>query len=248
MQTQLSYESPVQGGTAAGKPVHTAQPHLGDLCLWRPRLHRQVHLCRQPCPLLSPRTSWRWSDREEPLLSPPCRSTSSKTWFMKLWRTLGSSHPDNLISITVRYVWSWPWLCLLWRDTCHRDIVNLQVEMVRQFYIQLVRTSVLYSLWGRTPQKTPLKVDLLFQNEIHSLIEKYSVNESLVEEIERLKEENRRLKTNYWPQIERWGNSSALNSDSHFFTQNSSQLERTPFSTSPPLFSCISVPWTCSAS
>ncbi|XP_044048233.1 protein NEDD1 isoform X2 [Siniperca chuatsi] len=57
------------------------------------------------------------------------------------------------------------------RDACHRDVVNLQVEMVRQFYIQL--------------------------NEIHSLIEKYSVNESLVEEIEKLKEENRRLKTNY---------------------------------------------------
>lgn len=37
----------------------------------------------------------------------------------------------------------------------------------------------------------------VFQNEIHSLIERYSVNESLVEEIERLKEENRRLKTNY---------------------------------------------------
>nr|XP_046249086.1 protein NEDD1 isoform X2 [Scatophagus argus] len=57
------------------------------------------------------------------------------------------------------------------RDACHRDIVNLQVEMVRQFYVQL--------------------------NEIHSLIEKYSVNESLVEEIERLKEENRRLRANY---------------------------------------------------
>ncbi|KAF7656553.1 hypothetical protein LDENG_00039610 [Lucifuga dentata] len=57
------------------------------------------------------------------------------------------------------------------RDACHRDIVNLQVEMVRQFYLQL--------------------------NEIHSLIEKYSVNESLVEEIEKLKEENRRLKANY---------------------------------------------------
>ncbi|XP_068169117.1 protein NEDD1 [Antennarius striatus] len=57
------------------------------------------------------------------------------------------------------------------RDSCHRDIVNLQVEMVRQFYIQL--------------------------NEIHGLIEKYSVNESLVEEIERLKEENRQLRTNY---------------------------------------------------
>nr|XP_033490271.1 protein NEDD1 isoform X1 [Epinephelus lanceolatus] len=57
------------------------------------------------------------------------------------------------------------------RDACHRDIVNLQVEMVRQFYIQL--------------------------NEIHGLIEKYSVNESLVEEVERLREENRRLRTNY---------------------------------------------------
>ncbi|KAM9855056.1 protein NEDD1 isoform 2-T2 [Aulostomus maculatus] len=57
------------------------------------------------------------------------------------------------------------------RDACHRDIVNLQVEMVRQFYIQL--------------------------NEIHGLIEKYSVNESLVDEIEKLREENRRLKTNY---------------------------------------------------
>ncbi|XP_028814818.1 protein NEDD1 isoform X2 [Denticeps clupeoides] len=57
------------------------------------------------------------------------------------------------------------------RDACHRDIVNLQVEMVRQFYIQL--------------------------NEIHGLIEKYSVNDSLVEEIEKLKEENRRLRTNY---------------------------------------------------
>ncbi|KAK1887962.1 Protein NEDD1 [Dissostichus eleginoides] len=52
-----------------------------------------------------------------------------------------------------------------------RDIVNLQVEMVRQFYIQL--------------------------NEIHGLVEKYSVNESLVEEVEKLREENRRLKTNY---------------------------------------------------
>ncbi|XP_056308057.1 protein NEDD1 [Danio aesculapii] len=57
------------------------------------------------------------------------------------------------------------------RDTCHRDIINLQVEMVRQFYIQL--------------------------NEIHGLIEKYSVNDSLVEEIERLKEENKRLRANY---------------------------------------------------
>ncbi|KAM9352528.1 protein NEDD1 isoform 2-T2 [Symphorus nematophorus] len=57
------------------------------------------------------------------------------------------------------------------RDACHRDILNLQVEMVRQFYIQL--------------------------NEIHGLMETYSVNESLVEEIQRLREENQRLRTNY---------------------------------------------------
>uniref|UniRef100_A0A4W5JDE9 NEDD1 gamma-tubulin ring complex targeting factor n=1 Tax=Hucho hucho TaxID=62062 RepID=A0A4W5JDE9_9TELE len=57
------------------------------------------------------------------------------------------------------------------RDACHRDIVNLQVEMVKQFYIQL--------------------------NEIHGLIEKYSVNDSLVEEIEKLREENQRLRDNY---------------------------------------------------
>uniref|UniRef100_A0A8C2EEH0 NEDD1 gamma-tubulin ring complex targeting factor n=1 Tax=Cyprinus carpio TaxID=7962 RepID=A0A8C2EEH0_CYPCA len=57
------------------------------------------------------------------------------------------------------------------RDTCHRDIINLQVEMVRQFYIQLT--------------------------EIHGLIEKYSVNDSLIEEIERLREENKRLRANY---------------------------------------------------
>ncbi|XP_076127725.1 protein NEDD1 isoform X1 [Alosa pseudoharengus] len=57
------------------------------------------------------------------------------------------------------------------RDSCHRDIVNLQVEMVRQFCIQL--------------------------NEFHEVVEKYSVNNSLLEEIEKLREENRRLRTNY---------------------------------------------------
>nr|XP_043873640.1 protein NEDD1 isoform X1 [Solea senegalensis] len=57
------------------------------------------------------------------------------------------------------------------RDACHKDILNLQVEMIRQFCIQM--------------------------NEIHGLIERVSVNEALVDEIERLREENRRLKTNY---------------------------------------------------
>uniref|UniRef100_A0A3P9J2R0 Uncharacterized protein n=1 Tax=Oryzias latipes TaxID=8090 RepID=A0A3P9J2R0_ORYLA len=57
------------------------------------------------------------------------------------------------------------------RDACHKDIINLQIEMIRQFYILLV--------------------------EIQGLMEKYSVNESLVQEIERLQEENWRLRTNY---------------------------------------------------
>uniref|UniRef100_A0A1A8RL72 Neural cell expressed, developmentally down-regulated 1 n=1 Tax=Nothobranchius rachovii TaxID=451742 RepID=A0A1A8RL72_9TELE len=57
------------------------------------------------------------------------------------------------------------------RNSCHQDIINLQVEMIRQFYIQLT--------------------------EIHGLIEKHSVNESLVEENERLREENRRLRANF---------------------------------------------------
>uniref|UniRef100_A0A3B4A1X8 Uncharacterized protein n=1 Tax=Periophthalmus magnuspinnatus TaxID=409849 RepID=A0A3B4A1X8_9GOBI len=57
------------------------------------------------------------------------------------------------------------------RDSCHKDIINLQVEMVRQFCIQL--------------------------NEIHSLIENYSVNEALVEEVQKLREENQKLRANY---------------------------------------------------
>ncbi|XP_019634275.1 PREDICTED: protein NEDD1-like isoform X3 [Branchiostoma belcheri] len=55
------------------------------------------------------------------------------------------------------------------RLAMHTDIVNLQVEMLRQFQIQ--------------------------KSEVNTLLQRYSVNESLVSEIERLREENRRLKT-----------------------------------------------------
>lgn len=57
------------------------------------------------------------------------------------------------------------------RVAIHKEIVNVQVEMLRQFQIQ--------------------------QNELKGIIEKYSVNEALVTEIERLKEENNRLKSKY---------------------------------------------------
>ncbi|KAG8137994.1 hypothetical protein E2320_003929 [Naja naja] len=56
-------------------------------------------------------------------------------------------------------------------QACHRDIVNLQVEMIKQFHVQL--------------------------NEMHALLERYSINDSLVAEIERLREENKRLQTHF---------------------------------------------------
>ncbi|XP_062989813.1 protein NEDD1 [Elgaria multicarinata webbii] len=57
------------------------------------------------------------------------------------------------------------------REACHRDIVNLQVEMIKQFHVQM--------------------------NEMQALLDRYSVNDSLVAEIERLREENKRLQTHF---------------------------------------------------
>ncbi|XP_053319096.1 protein NEDD1 [Spea bombifrons] len=57
------------------------------------------------------------------------------------------------------------------REACHRDIVNLQVEMIKQFHIQ--------------------------SSEIHTLLERYSINEGLVAEIEKLREENKKLRAHF---------------------------------------------------
>lgn len=57
------------------------------------------------------------------------------------------------------------------RTNFHRDIVNLQVEMLRQFQIQ--------------------------QNEMKALMQQYSLNDALVEENERLKEEIKKLKATH---------------------------------------------------
>ncbi|NXS53338.1 NEDD1 protein, partial [Brachypteracias leptosomus] len=91
----------------------------------------------------------------------------------KIVETIGSSRPNApLTSIQINFIQNMIQETMDdLREACHRDIVNMQVEMIKQFHIQL--------------------------NEIHTLLERYSVNESLVAEIERLREENKRLKTHF---------------------------------------------------
>ncbi|XP_062441637.1 protein NEDD1 [Rhea pennata] len=91
----------------------------------------------------------------------------------KIVETIGSNRPNApLTSIQINFIQNMIQETLDdFREACHRDIVNLQVEMIKQFHMQL--------------------------NEMHALLERYSVNESLVAEIERLREENKRLKTHF---------------------------------------------------
>ncbi|XP_004583179.2 protein NEDD1 [Ochotona princeps] len=91
----------------------------------------------------------------------------------KIADTIGSSRPNApLTSVQIRFIQNMIQETLDdFREACHRDIVNLQVEMIKQFHMQL--------------------------NEMHSLLERYSVNEGLVAEIERLREENKRLRAHF---------------------------------------------------
>ncbi|XP_071620537.1 protein NEDD1 [Heliangelus exortis] len=91
----------------------------------------------------------------------------------KIVETIGSSRPNApLTAVQINFIQNMIQETMDdFREACHRDIVNLQVEMIKQFHMQL--------------------------NEMHALLERYSVNESLVAEIERLREENKRLKTHF---------------------------------------------------
>ncbi|XP_072829299.1 protein NEDD1 isoform X2 [Vicugna pacos] len=91
----------------------------------------------------------------------------------KIADTIGNNWPNApLTSVQIRFIQNMIQETLDdFREACHRDIVNLQVEMIKQFHMQL--------------------------NEMHSLLERYSVNEGLVAEIERLREENKRLRAHF---------------------------------------------------
>ncbi|NXE88358.1 NEDD1 protein, partial [Menura novaehollandiae] len=106
-------------------------------------------------------------------LTSPVTAGVASSLSEKIVETIGSSRPNApLTSIQINFIQNMIQETMDdFREACHRDIVNLQVEMIKQFHMQL--------------------------NEMHALLERYSVNESLVAEIERLREENKRLRTHF---------------------------------------------------
>ncbi|XP_009880884.1 PREDICTED: protein NEDD1 isoform X1 [Charadrius vociferus] len=108
-----------------------------------------------------------------PKITSPVTAGVASSLSEKIVETIGSGRPNApLTSIQINFIQNMIQETMDdFREACHRDIVNLQVEMIKQFHMQL--------------------------NEMHALLERYSVNESLVAEIERLREENKRLRTHF---------------------------------------------------
>ncbi|NWR93574.1 NEDD1 protein, partial [Furnarius figulus] len=108
-----------------------------------------------------------------PKITSPVTAGVASSLSEKIVETIGSSRSNApLTSVQIDFIQNMIQETMDdFREACHRDIVNLQVEMIKQFHMQL--------------------------NEMHALLERYSVNESLVAEIERLREENKRLRTHF---------------------------------------------------
>ncbi|NXU50702.1 NEDD1 protein, partial [Turnix velox] len=108
-----------------------------------------------------------------PEITSPVTAAVASSLSEKIVETIGSSRPNApLTSLQINFIQNMIQETMDdLRDACHRDIVNLQVEMIKQFHMQSI--------------------------EIRALLEKYSVNEGLIAEIERLREENKRLSTHF---------------------------------------------------
>ncbi|XP_029993266.1 protein NEDD1 isoform X1 [Sphaeramia orbicularis] len=182
---------------SAAEPCDTRKPHKGSSSSLEgegkttPTSSQQTIHSSQPAPpFFTPEPSLRRADGiqtqlsyDSPVHATPSTSTAptagptlsaavSSSLTQNIAEVVGQSGAAPFTSLQMHFIQNMIHETLEdFRDACHKDILNLQVEMVRQFCIQL--------------------------NEIHSLIENYSVNESLVEEVQRLREENRKLRTNY---------------------------------------------------
>ncbi|NXY40461.1 NEDD1 protein, partial [Ceuthmochares aereus] len=108
-----------------------------------------------------------------PKITSPVTAGVASSLSEKIAETIVSSRPNApLTSIQISFIQNMIQETMDdFREACHRDIVNLQLEMIKQFHMQL--------------------------NDMHALLERYSVNESLVAEIERLREENKRLRSHF---------------------------------------------------
>ncbi|NWU74438.1 NEDD1 protein, partial [Onychorhynchus coronatus] len=108
-----------------------------------------------------------------PKITSPVTAGVASSLTEKIVETIGSSRPNTpLTSLQINFIQNMIQEKMdEFRESCHREFVNLQVEMIKQFHMQ--------------------------SNEMRALLERYSVNEGLIAEIERLREENKRLRTHF---------------------------------------------------
>ncbi|KAM8780058.1 protein NEDD1 isoform 1-T2 [Rhynchonycteris naso] len=133
--------------------------------LEKPEKENEAHLLYEP--------TTNGSSTSNPKLASSVTAGVASSLSERIADTIGNNRPNApLTFVQIRFIQNMIQETLDdFREACHRDIVNLQVEMIKQFHMQL--------------------------NEMHSLLERYSVNEGLVAEIERLREENKRLRAHF---------------------------------------------------
>ena len=76
------------------------------------------------------------------------------------------------------------------REEVRRDVMNLHLEMIKQFQLQQVKFCLFVC-------QLSWYLFMSLQMEIRSLLQQYSRNEALEEEVMRLREENKRLQKKF---------------------------------------------------